>query len=162
MEHAHSREQLGRINRESTVNRIVFCIALALCLQACSDDGNNAAKSAPVVEKTEPAPKQTGAGVTIKEATERLFQNPYDTDAVYFLSQKNGTPEALSVLIKRVGPEGTQYSRWLFNCTNHTAQNLGVATSIQALDNSANNMPSKSQKYEANTKLGAIATSVCN
>lgn len=144
------------------MNRIVLCIALALCLQSCSDDKKDAVQSAPVATKPEAAASRPApAGVTIKEATERLFQNPYDTEAVYFLSQKNGTPEALSVLIKRVGPEGTQYSRWLFDCNNHTSQNLGVAASIQALDNAANNMPSKSQKYESNTKLGAIATSVC-
>lgn len=100
--------------------------------------------------------------MVVKETTERLFQNPYDADAVYFLSQKNGTPEALTVLIKRDSQEGTQYSRWLFNCTDNSAQNLGVASSVQALDRAENSMPSKSQKYEAASRLGAIANAVCN
>jgi hypothetical protein len=136
-------------------------MALTLLLQACGAGGDQSSTSVPATMKPVASVSQSGSNVTIKEATERLFQNPYDTDAVYFLSQKNGTPEALSVLIKRVSQDGTQYSRWLFDCNKGTAQNLGVAASIQALDSAANNMPSKSQKYQANTKLGAIANTVC-
>jgi hypothetical protein len=143
------------------MSRIVLSMALMLLLQACGlGEDKNAARPAPLplTPETKSAAEPRPAA---KESTERLFQNQFDAEAVYFLSQKNGTPEALSVLIKRVSQDGTQYSRWLFNCNDHTAQNLGVAASIQALDVAANSMPSKSQHYETASKLGAIATTVC-
>jgi hypothetical protein len=96
-----------------------------------------------------------------RETTERLFQNPYDAEAVYFISQKTGTPDALTVLIKRDSQQGTQYSRWLFNCVDHSAQNFGVTASVQALENAANSLPSKTQHYQSATRLGAIAEAVC-
>ena len=146
------------------MSRFVTSIVLALVLQACGQTGDQNFKRAET-PAAKPSEVKTSSfatsGVTIKEATERLFQNPYDTDAVYFLSQKNGTPDALSVLIKRVSQDGTQYSRWLFNCVDRTAQNIGVGSSIQAVDIAMNSMPTKSQSYEANSKLGAIANTVC-
>ena len=143
------------------MNRIVSTLMLTslFVLSSCTKtEAPPVAAAAPQMPIPEVTPDRTEA---VNETTERLFQNPYDADAVYFLSQKNGTPEALSVLVKRVSQDGTQYSRWLFNCNDSTAQNLGVATSVQTLDRAENSMPSKSQSFEAASKLGAIAASVC-
>jgi hypothetical protein len=149
-------------SKEQPVNRSAFVVTLALLLQACGDTGSKPATPAPAAI---PAPAANSAAAPasdpMREGTEKLFQNPFDTDAVYLLSQKTGTPEALAVLVKRVSQNGVQYSRWLFNCTEKTAQNMGVAESIQALDIAANSMPSKSQPYEDKSKIGAIATTVC-
>jgi len=96
-----------------------------------------------------------------KDYTEKLFQNPFDPDAVYFLSQRSGTPQALVILIKRDSQDGTQYSRWQFNCVDQTAQNLGVATNLQDLSKSVNSAPTASTHFESKSKIGAIASAVC-
>src|SRR5215471_8786471 len=131
-------------------------------LSACGDSKMNGAQpvaAQPSEASSSRTEARAGANAAIaKDYTEQLFQNPFDPDAVYFLSQKDGTSRALSVLIKRDSKDGTQYSRWQFNCVDQTAQNLGVAKSLQDLDKSANSMPSAAQHYELKSRLGAIAT----
>jgi hypothetical protein len=144
------------------MNRIVSALMLTPLFVLSSCTKTEAPPVAVVAAPQAPIPEvRPDPTEPVNETTERLFQNPYDTDAVYFLSQKNGTPEALSVLVKRVSQHGTEYSRWLFNCNDSTAQNLGVAANVQALDRAENSMPSKSQPFEAASKLGAIAAAVC-
>lgn len=146
---------------------IVLPLALLL-LQGCgrSDDS----KSAPTISSESPpansasqAAEQTANdhALIANDFTERVFQNPFDADAVYLLSQKSGTRRALNVLIKRNSQQGTQYSRWQFNCDAHTAQNFGVAENLEDLNKSSNSIPSAPKPYELKSRLGAIATAVC-
>ncbi len=129
-----------------------ICLPLLLLLHACSP-GGDAKDGAKDHANTRTSSDTAGPApvVVARENTERLFQNPYDTEAVYFLSQKNGTPDALTVLIKRDSKDGVQYSRWRFNCVDKSAQNLGVAANIQDLDKPEDSMASKSQHYEEKT-----------
>ena len=148
--------------------RIVFAASFLLALQSCAP--NDEAKSAGAKSSTSPSaakeaakPSTNGAndGTVAKDYTEKLFQNPFDPDAVYFLSQRSGTATAMSVVIKRDSQDGTQYSRWQFDCIGQTAQNFGVTKSLQDLSKSTNSMPAAPQHYEPKTKLGAIASAVC-
>ena len=153
------------------MNRIVLSVSLPLSLlgllQACSpSDDAKLSTAKPQLSATsaatEPTKTNTANDAAIaKDYTEKLFQNPYDADAVYFLSQRSGTPKALVVMIKRDSQQGVQYSRWQFDCVAQTAQNLGVATNMQDLNKSTNSMPTSPQHYELKTRLGAIATAVC-
>jgi hypothetical protein len=148
--------------KEQPVTRTLLVLSLAFVLQAC---GDRSSKPAPAS-----APAHTGAEVLaastpppdpMRAGTEQIFKNPFDVDSVYLLSQKTGTPDATAVLVKRVSQDGVQYSRWLFNCVAKTSQNLGVAENIQSLDSAANSIPSTSKPYEEKSKIGAIATAVC-
>jgi hypothetical protein len=134
-------------------------------LSSCGDSNVNSSQPVAAQSSETPPPKseaRANANAAIaKDYTEQLFQNPFDADAVYFLSQKDGTAKALSVLVKRDSKDGTQYSRWQFNCVDHTAQNLGVSKSLQDLDKTTNSMPSAVQRYELKSRLGAIASAVC-
>lgn len=141
--------------------RVVLMLVGAVLLQACDPVNRAPAPALPNAESASPVESAVPDKPAVRDTTERLFQNPYDTDAVYFLSQRNGTLDAMSVLIKRVSQEGTHYSRWVFNCKQSTAQNFGVATNLQALDAARNSLPSEPQHYTATTRLGAIAAAVC-
>src|SRR5215831_20695003 len=141
----------------------ILSLLSLLIVSSCGDSKTSATpaeNSAPSSAATKPE-SRSAANTPTKDYTEQLFQNPFDADAVYFLSQKEGTPAALSVLIKRDSQDGTQYSRWQFNCVEQTARNLGVAASLQELEKSVNSMPSAVQHYELKSRLGAIATAVC-
>lgn len=146
------------------MNRIALCLPVLLLLCACEpkDESRAPTPAAPIVQAAQnTAPAKSGEEVVIKDYNEKLVPNPFDPDAVYLLSQKNGTEKALVVLIKRDSQEGTQYSRWQFNCIDHVAQNLGVASSIQGLDKTVNSMPSAPQNYEVKSRLGAVAAAAC-
>jgi hypothetical protein len=151
--------------RGTTMNRIALAFSICALLQACSREHDNNAGQTFAPEKTATlesrAPAISADAEIPKDDTEHLFQNPFDPDAVYFLSQKNGTAHALNVLIKRDSQAGTQYSRWQFNCVDRTARNFGVTANIQDLSKSTNSTPSALQRYEAKSRLGAIASAVC-
>ena len=149
------------------MKRIVLSLATLLVLCSCgSNDSSVSAQPKSTSTNTAATPKSESRVAAsnaeiAKDYTEQLFQNPFDSDAVYFLSQKSGTPQALSVLIKRDSQNGTQYSRWQFNCAEQTAQNFGVAENLEDLNKAINSSPSAPQHYELKSRLGAIATAVC-
>jgi hypothetical protein len=143
----------------NTVTRKLFCLCALGLLYACSPADQSKSPPPESTEAAKPAAKKND--VIVKDDKEKLFQNPFDPDAVYFLSQANGTANALSVLIKRDSQDGTQYSRWQFNCVAQTARNFGVAKNLLDLDKATNSMPSAPQHYELKSRLGAIAGAVC-
>jgi hypothetical protein len=146
------------------VKRTIFYLPLLAIVAACGSHDESktpVVNTVPAKEAAKPVAENANNETVIRDSTEKLFQNPFDPDAVYLLSQKNGTARALTILIKRDSQEGTQYSRWLFNCVDHTAQNMGVAANLQDLEKSTNSIPAAAQTYQANTRLGAVAGAVC-
>lgn len=58
---------------------------------------------------------------------------PIDRKAQYFAVEKGGTGAARLIVTKRVGPEGTGYTKRLYNCANNTVKFLGSAGSLEEM-----------------------------
>ena len=55
-----------------------------------------------------------------------------DMEVKYFVLEKGGSPEQMSLLLKRVRPGGTIYSKRLFDCEARTYQLLGSSESLES------------------------------
>jgi hypothetical protein len=56
-----------------------------------------------------------------------------DLKAQYFVVARGGSPEQQVLLLKRVRPGSTIYSKRLFDCEAHTYQSLGSWESLDAI-----------------------------
>lgn len=54
-----------------------------------------------------------------------------DLEVEYFVVEKGGSPEQPMLLLKRVRPNGTIYSKRLFDCDARTYQELGSWASLE-------------------------------
>lgn len=56
-----------------------------------------------------------------------------DLKVEYFVVEKGGSPEQPSLLLKRVRPGGTSFSKRLFDCEASTYQQLGSWATLDAM-----------------------------
>ena len=56
-----------------------------------------------------------------------------DIKAEFFVVEKAGTPDQPTLLVKRVRPGATSYSKRLFDCAGQSYKQLGSGESIEAL-----------------------------
>jgi len=60
----------------------------------------------------------------------------------YFLMERAGTAQLPTMVVKRIGPSGTTYSRRAFDCAAKTAMLLGSGDSLETM---AKDQPEASQ-----------------
>lgn len=62
---------------------------------------------------------------TVVVCNEVAINVPSDLKAKYFVMEKTTSGNTVTITTKRVGPNGTSYSRRLYNCANATFKYLG-------------------------------------
>jgi len=69
-------------------------------------------------------------------AAETPLSVPSDPKAQFFILEKGGSGSERTIVTKRVGSSGSNYSKRLYNCSNFTVKYLGTGDSLEAMSKS--------------------------